>query len=180
MTVHIVKPYREDKDLGRAYNEAMRNIGEEDFACLCDLDTMFLTPDAGKILHDYAEMFPEAGMFTCVTNRIHPLATDQLLGGKVSDDRDVYNHIILAENQREQLYQFTEIGHVISGFLMLVSKKMWNEVASFPQGIGCLGVDNYFSAKVLATGRKIYRMNGLYVWHTYRMLNGITDKSHLR
>jgi GT2 family glycosyltransferase len=179
MRVRIIKPFSIEKSLGHAYNDEMARIPDADYACLCDLDTCFLTPDAGNILHTYAEMFPEAGLFTCFTNRIHPLAPDQILGGTVCEDTDFKKQVILAEKQKEQLYTVTEINHVISGFLMMIPKKIWHQV-KFVENGRCLGVDNDFSHKVLSIGKKIYRMNGLLVWHTYRMLNGLTDKTHLK
>ncbi|HLA53220.1 MAG TPA: hypothetical protein VK618_07940, partial [Flavitalea sp.] len=72
MKVNIMIPYALDKNLGRAYNETMRMVDDGDWACLMDYDVQLLTPDAGKILHDYAIRFPHAGMLTCYTNRIHP------------------------------------------------------------------------------------------------------------
>jgi GT2 family glycosyltransferase len=61
---------------------------------------------------------------------------------------------------------------------MLVSKKTWNEI-KFSESGKCLGVDNDFSANVLERGKKIYRMDSLYVFHAYRLKNGIKDKTHL-
>lgn len=177
MKVHILKPYSLKKDLGRAYNEAMRMIPDGDWACLCDYDTMFLTPDCGEILHKYAEKFPDAGLFTCITNRVHELAVEQLYAGRVSENTDIKHHIEIAENQKRFLYNATPINHVISGYLMLVKKEVWNDV-KFMEGIGCLGVDNYFSQEILQRGLQVLRMDGLYLWHSYRLKN-IKDKSHL-
>jgi hypothetical protein len=179
MKVHIIKPFDTEKKLGRAYNEAMRLLPDEDWACLCDLDTMFLTPDAGTILHEYAKIYDFAGMLTCFTNRIHPLQPDQLLDGTISQDANVSSHIEIAEKQKAHLYKVTVIDHIISGFLMMVSKRTWNET-KFTETGKCLGVDNTFSANIRARNKDILRMDGLYVWHTYRLKNGITDKSHLQ
>lgn len=178
MTIHVKTPYAEDKNLGRAYNRAFGDIEERDWVCLIDHDVMFLTPDAIGLMYEYVRSYPETGIFTCYTNRIHPLATAQLLDGKVSENTDIRYHTQIAQNQKRYGVTVTEIGHVISGFLMLVSKKTWNKV-KFPEHGKCLGVDNLFSQAVLNEGKKIYRMDGLYVWHTYR-LNDITDKTHLK
>jgi len=178
MKVHILKPYDTDKNLGRAYNTAMSQLPEEDRACLCDLDTMFLTPDAGHILNEYVKMYDFAGMFTCYTNRIHPLAKDQLLDGIVNESTYVDYHIERAYNQKRELFKVTPITHEISGFLMVVSKQTWNRI-KFSDSGKCLGVDNDYSARILINGMKILRMDGLYVWHTYRLKNGIKDKTHL-
>lgn len=179
MKVHIVKPYSVEKNLGRAYNEAMRLIPDGDWACLMDYDTMFLTPDCGKILHEYVTWNPTAGIFTCFTNRIHPLAKSQLLHGVVSDNTSIDYHTDLAYNQKKDLFKTTIINHEISGFLMMISKKTWSEI-KFNENGKCLGVDNDFSIRVLQARKSIHRMDGLYIWHTYRLKNGIADKSHLK
>lgn len=179
MKVHIVKPYDLDKDLGRSYNEEMSRIPEGDWACLMDYDTMLLTPDCGWILHEYAQKFAHAGLLTCYTNRVHPKATDQLLEGVCSDNVSLQYHMDRAYNQKRLLFQATPIDHEVSGFLMLISKATWNEV-KFNQGDGCLGVDNMYCWDLLKAKKSIYRMDGLYCLHLYRLKNGISDKSHLK
>lgn len=178
MNVHIIKPYSIDKNLGKAYNDAMRLIPDDDWACIMDYDTMFLTPDCGVILHNYVINYSFADVFTCYTNRIHPLAKDQLYGNHVSDDARINHHIGIAEKQKEKLYQVTPINDAISGFLMMISKSTWDQI-KFTDNGRCLGVDNDFSLRVLSDGGNILRMDGLYVWHTYRLKNGIKDKTHL-
>jgi hypothetical protein len=174
MKVHILKPYDLDKNLGRAYNEAMSMIPEGDWACLMDLDTLFLTPDAGSILHEYVTAYPETGIFTCRTNRIHPLQKCQLYFDQPSDNDSISFWVDEAYKVRAGV---TQINQVISGFLMMISKSTWNEI-KFSESGKCLGVDNDFSQKILASGRDIKCMDGLLVWHTYR-LRDITNKKHL-
>jgi len=179
MKVHIIKPYDLDKDLGKVYNEEMSRIPEGDWACLMDLDTMFLSPDAGHILHGYAEKYSHAGLLTCYTNRIHPKAPDQLLDGVVSENLLLDYHMERAYHQKRLLFNATPLNHEVSGFLMMVSKATWNEV-KFKQGGKCLGVDNQYCWDLLAAKKSIYRMDALYVLHLYRLKNGITDKTHLK
>lgn len=176
--IHIKIPFAEDKNLGRAYNHAFEGVAEDDWVCLMDHDVLLLTPDAISIMYEYIKSFPNAGIFTCYTNRIHPLAEDQLLDKRISDNTCIKYHSERAYNQKRFGILVTEINHVISGFLMLVSKKTWNEI-KFPEYGKCLGVDNDFSQRVLESGKKIYRMDSVYVFHTYRLKNGIKDKTHL-
>jgi hypothetical protein len=171
-------PYSIEKNLGKAYNEAMSRIPEDDWACIIDYDVQLLTPDAGKILHDYAKLYKQAGLLTCFTNRIHHLGFTQLLGSVVSENTNITHHINLAEKQKIFLYNVTTIKKPISGFLMMLSKKTWNDF-KFSEEHKCLGVDNYYSRDLINAGRRILRMDGLYVFHQYRIKNGVTDKSHL-
>lgn len=173
--IHIITPYSLDKKLGVAYNEAMRLIPDGDSACLMDYDTQFLTPDFGHILSEYSSLHQNS-VLTCYTNRIHPLSP-QLLNGSINDDSDIRNHINMAEKQKEKLYQVKQID-IMSGFLMVVPKLIWNKV-KFNEELNLLGVDSDYRQKLNAEGVPILLMEGLYIFHTYRIMNGIKDKSHL-
>lgn len=175
--IHVKIPFDLDKNLGRAYNVAFEDLEERDWVCLIDHDVMLLTPDAIRIMYEYTKNFPEAGIFTCYTNRLHPMAPDQLLDGKVSENTCIKYHMERAYNQKRFGITVSEIKHVISGFLMLISKKTWHQI-KFPETMKCLGVDNFYSQAIMEAGKKIYRMESLYVWHSYR-LNDIKDKTHL-
>ena len=178
MNVHIISPYRTDKNLGKAYNEAMRLIPDDDWACIKDIDTCFLTPDAGNIMHEYILRFPEAALFTCFTNRVSQLSNMQLLTGMISEVSDMRIHARYAEQQKRKLYRATVIEGTISGMLMLISKKQWLEMP-FIENDACLGVDTEYSRRLHANGKTILRMDGLYIFHFYRLLTGVNNKKHL-
>lgn len=177
MFVHICAPYRLDKNLGRAYNEVMQLLPEDSAACFIDYDVQLLTPDAGAIIHQYAAENPHA-LLTCYTNRVSPLSKMQLLNRVVNEESDIRKHISLAEKQKSLLYQTTPIYRDISGMLMVIPKSLWLK-HPFPDSGVCLGVDTYYGRSIREAGVSILRMDGLYVWHSYRLLTGITDKSHL-
>jgi len=179
MIVHDIIPFAQDKNLGKAYNEEMARIPDGHWACFRDGDTSWMTPDYGVHLHEYALRFPDAGILTCLTNRISTLSPGQLLGGVISEETDMRKHYHLAEKQKALLYQVQPIDRVISGFVMMISKKTWDDV-KFVENRKCLVVDNIFSRRILSTGRKILCMQGLYIWHGYRLLTGIYDKKHLQ
>jgi GT2 family glycosyltransferase len=178
MKVHFVIPYALDKNLGKAYNETMAALPDGDWACLLDYDVQLLTPDAGRIIHEYATRARPDQLLTCYTNRVSTLSKPQLLNGVVNEDSDIRHHIGLAERQRQCLYQMTQIARDISGMLMLINKKLWAEFP-FTEDNKCLGVDTEFNRRTRAAGKTIMRMDGLYVWHAYRLKNGIHDKTHL-
>jgi GT2 family glycosyltransferase len=171
-------PYDPGKNLGRAYNEAMIMVPDHDWACLMDYDVMLLTPDAGKILQEYASRADNNTLLTCYTNRVSRLSTMQLLTGTISEEADIREHIKLAEKQKHLLYQATEIRRDISGMLMLLSKNLWLRY-NFPDNGGCLGVDTLYNRMLRGAGKKIMRMDGLYVFHAYRLTTGINNKTHL-
>lgn len=169
-------PYRTDKNLGKSYNEIMRMIAAEDAACFTDGDSMFLTADFGHIIDWYHNEYPEA-VLTCKTNRIHPLSKQ--LNGNLDEVADVREAIIKAESQKK-IQAVTEIlpGETFSGVLMLVPKKVWMEIPFIENG-KCLGVDSAFRQDLHKAGKKVYVMEGVYVFHQYRLLHGINYKNHL-
>jgi GT2 family glycosyltransferase len=175
--IHILTPYSPDKNLGKAYNLSCSLIPDTDWICLIDYDVQFLTHDAVSIMYGYAERNP--GTFlTALCNRVHPLNTEQLLTGTVSDDTDMVNHIKLAEQRKSLAYQTKPLEKHMSGFLMLFPKTIWNDT-SFKEGIGCLGVDTQFFRALKAKGVKTLVMQAIYVFHTYRLTTGIQNKQHL-
>lgn len=175
--IHVKTPYALDKNLGKAYNIAFNGIGDDDWVCLIDHDVLFLSPNSIRIMYKYIGKYPDA-MFTCMTNRIHSLAVDQLYFDKPSENDSIRYWQDLAEAQEKTVMpDVTEINHEISGFLMLVSKRMWDKIKFWESG-KALGVDNDFSLRVLADGKKILRMNRILVWHSYR-LDDIKNKKHL-
>lgn len=180
MNIHFITPYRPDKDLGRAYNEAMALIPDGDTACIRDIDTLFLTPEQPAIIEQYAKEYPDA-VLTCLVNRVSQLSRQQLLGETVSEDSDIRNHIKLAEKQQEK-HRITrsvhEINRDISGVLMVVPKSVWLKVP-FPETGKCLGIDTEWNRLIRMAGIKILRMNSIYLFHIYRLANGVHDKRHL-
>jgi GT2 family glycosyltransferase len=176
--IHIKTPFALDKNLGKAYNDAFKDVPEDDWVCLIDYDVMFLTPNSIRIMYDYVDKFPDAGLFTCLTNRIHPLAMEQLYFGAPSENADIrYWQRNATAQEINTETKVTEIHREVSGFLMLISKKVWSQI-KFWEAKKCLGIDTDFTQRVIASGRKIYRMDRLIVWHSYR-LNDIKDKTHL-
>lgn len=178
MRVWIRTPFALDKNLGRAYNEEMELIPDGDAACFIDGDVMFLTPDYGNILNKYAQVYGNS-VLTCWTNRIHTLAKDQFKNGIISSD--VKDHLQMPQGYTT----VTELRGPVSGFLLVVPKSVWkqhrfSEVNKYnPDQPNLLGVDNEFTNRIRANGIPVYRMDGLYVWHTYRLLSNGKDKSHL-
>lgn len=176
MRVHHLVPFSLSKDLGSAYNQAMSMIPDGDCAMLTDYDVMLLTPDARTHIQAYAEKFPGA-VLTCYTNRIHPLSK-QLYYGEVNNDPDILTHMNYAESLKEHLYNVTEVTGSVSGFLMVIPKDIWERV-KFPETGKCIAVDTEFFRRIREKGIKVLRMDGIYVFHIYRLGKSITDKSHL-
>ena len=176
--IDFVTPVAPGKDLGAEYNRAM---GQSTcpWVCIRDCDTMFLTPMSGILAEmlRYIEVYPKCGLFTCLTNRIW--TPEQQLDRKFSEDRNIENHIILAESQLTECNAGPVCEAPISGFLMLIKKNLWEKVGGFPEGGKFLGVDNRFCEDCRKAGSPPRVMHSIYVFHIYRMREGREYKKHL-
>lgn len=172
------------KNLGRAYNEEMERAPQDSHVILRDGDTCWLTPDYGIHIAEYVRLYPDA-VLTCWTNRINEKAEQQY---KQADRNctDMRPQLIIAEAMKERLYEVTALVGFISGFCMIVPKKVWelhkfSEVQVY-EGRGphnLLGCDNDFTNRIRAAGVQVLRCDGIYLFHIYRMLQGDHDKKHL-
>lgn len=178
MRVWFRTPYSTEKNLGKAYNEEMELIPDGDAACFTDGDVLFLTPDFGDIITKYYQEFPTS-VLTCWTNRIHQLAKGQLWPHQTGSD--IKEHLQIKQGFKSA----APIDGPASGFLLVVPKSVWKvhrftEVNKYnPDQPNLLGVDNEWTNRIRQAGVRFLRMNGIYVWHTYRLLSDGKDKSHL-
>jgi GT2 family glycosyltransferase len=175
--IYFFTPYSFEKRLGRAFNQYIQLVPfDNDYICLTDGDVMFLTTDFGQQIRDILLEHDKGDLFTCYTNRIKN--KHQQYQGIISENFDLRYHEDIANKLRQNDYKkVSTIETVISGHLLVFSKKLWREVGGFYEE-GILKVDNKFSRAVLDLGRKIYLMEGMYVFHKYRTRD-IRNKSHL-
>lgn len=179
--IYDIIPYSTEKNLGKAYNDAMALVGDDDHICFRDGDTCWLTPDYGVHLAEYVSLYPDA-VLTCWTNRINKKAEQQM--PVIRENTDMRDHLRIAETQLAMLYCVTALHGFVSGFCMVVPKSVWlkhkfaeKQVYEDRGPHNLLGVDNDFTNRVRAAGVPVLRMDGLYIWHTYRLLDN--SKNHL-
>jgi len=187
-------PRDHNLDLGWAYANFMDKLGIDDWACFMDHDAMFTTINWHQQLMDIISLYPEAGCFTCMTNRVgNPiqiagydmgwLANEsdpkqkhrKLLYAKF-DNHDIRNHRKIGKGLFENYYSDVmelDANHLMSGVLILISKKIWKTIK---YKSGFLGIDNDLHSQCLKNGYKVYLMKGVYVYHWYR---GDGDYSHV-
>ena len=177
--IHFHSPYSLIKDIGKAYNESAKLVTDpNDWICFTDLDSMFLVPDIGHQLQEIIDQNLEAGLLTCVTNRIGNV--HQKYDGKISDEPNILEHRKIAlQLSREKRHQVKEIITPISGHLMLIKKATWDSIGGAPEGRGLLSVDNTISNRMTRHGYKTILMEGVYLFHFYRMDTHIKDRRHL-
>ena len=92
MRIFYCTPFSQEKNLGKVYNEYVRNLTShpDDFIFFIDGDCMFLTPDWGSHIQDLVNKYPNTGIFSAITNRSGCL--QQCYQGKRSDDLNILNH----------------------------------------------------------------------------------------
>lgn len=176
-------PYSTQKNLGKAYNEAMALIPDGSHACIRDGDTAWLTPDYGVHLAEYIRLYPNS-VLTCWTNRINERAEQQSGWAAIREIVKMPDLISIAEDYRRQLYGVTNITGFVSGFCLIIPKAVWLKYP-FPEKQmyedrgphNLLGVDNYWTNEIRRNGIQVLRMDGLLLYHTYRMIDN--SKNHL-
>mgnify|MGYP000281780592 CR=1 FL=1 len=190
--IYDIIPYSTEKNLGKAYNDAIVGLPDDCHICLRDGDTCWLTPDYGVHLAKYIELHPNA-VLTCWTNRINERAEQQykkdptllsMKGETVRECKMFNEHIIISEVCKSNLYQTTTLHGFVSGFCLVFPKSLWQQHKFAEKQVyedrgphNLLGVDNDWTNRVRAAGIPILRMDGLYIWHTYRLLDN--SKDHL-
>lgn len=156
-------PFALDKNIGKSYNEFCELMPPDSYIVLRDGDSMFLTPDFGKIIHSIIEEHGnQYDLIGCTTNRLR--SNSQLHKGAFSNESNIIKHIEIAED----LKQYTEIRPTteVAGLCMIFRKSLWERV-KFREN--SLAFDRQFSKDVLKIGGKIGIATGLYLFHSYRM-----------
>jgi GT2 family glycosyltransferase len=195
--IYDIIPYSTEKNLGKAYNDAIAALPDDAHICLRDGDTCWLTPDYGVHLAEYVRLHPNA-VLTCWTNRINEKAEQQHKGTsiscpfgsnapiemKVRDVANIVDHLRAADTIKKDLYKTTALHGFVSGFCLVFPKSLWQQHKFAEKQVyedrgphNLLGVDNDWTNRVRAAGVPVLRMDGLYIWHTYRLLDN--SKNHL-
>jgi GT2 family glycosyltransferase len=171
-------PYDTDKNLGKAYNEYCRLVPESDWICLMDGDCMFLNSNFGHIATQYIKSYPKTALFIPVVNRVGK--NSQCYGDKISQDPDIRHHKKIADKCSKKI-EVKNMNHIRLPSMpcFLFSKKLWTTVGGFDETGRILGVDVRFSQKAMKVGDCL-RMNGLYMFHYYRLNEGVRSLDHVK
>jgi hypothetical protein len=171
ISVHHITPGRADKNIGKAINDLIRPMPEQDWICLRDVDTI---PVYHEKFFEQCENIANSGNFDlvgCITNRVG--LERQLYKREFSDNSDILHHRAIAEELYQQHGSNVSIIHSgIAGLMMLFSKELWNRVGGFEEGYIVHPSGKYFDAefclKVRGKGGKIGVADGIYLFHFYR------------
>lgn len=163
-------PFSLERNLGRAYNNAMGLLPEGGWAIFTDHDAIVgLTRDWFRLIAEAIAFKPEAGAFVAVTNRID--ATWQRASEADPENHDIGYHtaIALERKRRRTLLDITDTKG-FGGVCFAVSKDAWRAAGGFADGLLC--VDHSLHFGVRRAGRRVYLHEGLYVYHRRRAFIG--------
>jgi len=182
--IKVIIPYFPG-NLGKAYNDAMRELRDDQWALFLDHDCLIMRPNWYEMCVHAIRNAPDAGWITGVTNSIW--CEDQLA---ICNSNSIDDHIALSNMLFSQHgFALTEesepgkfLGNVFSGMFILTNKKAWREAGGFEEEIRIVkhqwngqevtfvcnqftGVDNDYCLKLRAKGLKTYVLKGLYLYH---------------
>lgn len=163
MTLIPMMPFASDRNLGRAYNDAMALVPDDAWVVLLDHDMMLTTREWYRQLEEAIAFKPDAGAFTAVTNRC--AAPWQQAGHRNNHDVAHHRRFGAERLKMRTLLDITDTKG-FAGVLMCLSKAAWREVGGFVDGLLCVDHQMFFALR--RSGRRIYLMESLYVYHWRR------------
>lgn len=180
-TVYYFRPMCGDKTkYGSLLNNHCESVpNDDDWICITDQDTCFLHEFTGKLIEDVIiKHGKNYDLFGCVTNRLG-LSHQTPFG--ISKETDMIKHREIAVDLYERRYSDVlpvPENNVVAGMFMLFKKSTW-ENNKFIDGI--IGSDGRFFDWHFSQGVKRKGIiQGLYLFHYYRLHKRFNDWSHLR
>ncbi len=164
--IYYFSPFNSQKQIGKSHNDHCSLVtNDDDWICITDSDVLFLRPDTKaqieEIINIHGDKFQ---VFGCLTNRI--ASPHQQLAG-FSENTDIQYHKMLSDKCFNESYsEVKETDINVAGFLMIFQKKTWNKYKFSDNSIR---FDSEFTDKVKAEGGKLGIMQGVYVFHDYRL-----------
>lgn len=171
MNLHTYIPYNVDGNLGKAYNDFMKMVDDDDWVCFLDADAMFTTRNYYTYMLETIETNPDYGLFTTMTNRVR-FDSYQLFKDVSRENHDISYHRKVGIEKNNKYYNVVinlnslSIPHLLSGVVLLLSKETWKAVGGFCDGF--LGVDNDVHKRCRNHKIGVGLLKGLYVYHWYR------------
>lgn len=163
-------PFALDRNLGRAYNEAMAALPGGSWAIFVDHDAMVgLTREWYRVITDAIAFKPDAGAFVAVTNRIDAAWQRAEEADRENHDIGYHTRLALDRLQRRTLLDITDTKG-FGGVCFALSRAAWAQAGGFADGLLC--VDHSIHFGLQRCGRRVYLLEALYVYHRRRAFIG--------
>lgn len=164
--IYYFAPFDSEKNIGRSHNQHCAIVpNAEDWICITDSDVLFLLSDTKKQIEDIIRKHGSTyQVFGCLTNRI--ASPHQRIDGWFTET-NIQLHKAKAQVVQATHYVDVEETDInIAGFLMVFQKKTWDKYRFSDNSIR---FDSEFTDKVKADGGRLAIMQGVYVFHDYRL-----------
>lgn len=176
--IHYIQPYRIDRNIGKAINDAIIQLRPEqnDWICLTDHDVCFLRPDSKAQLEEILAK-ADYDLLSPVTNRL--AMNHQLING-MFDCYDMREHQKAANACHEEMHGVIDRTYsVLAAFCLCFKVSTWEKLGRFIEN--SMAFDSLFSYMALNEDMKLGIMRGIYVYHHYRAWsdNPTQEVSHL-
>lgn len=184
VNVHHITPGRSDKNIGKAINDLIKNLPEQDWICYRDIDTLPMNHEQFFRQCEEIAMNGSFDLIGCMTNRLG--LERQLYKRQISDNPDINYHRQIAIELFEQYGSaVSNTNSAIGGLMMLFPKELWTRVGGFEEGYivhpNGRYFDNEFYVKAKKEGARVGIADGIYLFHFYRfgLENPTIQKKHL-
>ena len=169
--VHHITPGRSDKNIGKAINDIVKSLPDNDWICLRDIDTMPMYHEKFFTQCEQIAIKGEFDLVGCITNRLG--LNRQLYKNEFSENSDILTHREIAVNLYEKHGSTVKkVTTTIGGVMMLFPKSVWKKVGGFDEGSIVSSKGNFFDfdfcQKVKKNRFKIGVADGIYLFHFYR------------
>ena len=163
--IHYLFPYSTEKNIGKAYNDAIGSLIPEpnDWIVIKDGDAMFLTPEWGRQIDEVSKT-TDFDLIGCVTGRLR--SKTQLYKGRFDSVCNMYMNFDNAREAESLFWGQVEEVSRIAGMFMMFQYKTWQKVR-FQEGT--VKADMAFNRNVKSLGGKVGIIKGLYCFHGYRL-----------
>lgn len=180
MHIYDFTPFDVSKHLWHAYAAHAKNLEPHEYFILRDADTIYTTPHYGELIYYHVSKNPHIKCFTCWTNRIG-CDFQKDLNAPPGNDYELHRQhgAMRQKNYFNQKTDVTEMG-TMSGFWMCIKKELWDKLER-PKTKRILDLDTSIHRQVRALGERIWRLDGLYIYHFYSNYDGVGNRniSHL-
>lgn len=164
--IYHITPYLTG-DIGKGINDTIRELPEDSWICLRDIDTMFLLPEQPAWLESLVRSDPQFDVIGASCNRLG--STYQLFDRVISEDSDIRRHVEIAKIAKNLFgMDIEEVPQDVplAGFFLLFRKSLWNEIPFEERSIQ---FDLIFSKILHEKQKRLGLLRGVYLFHTYRL-----------
>lgn len=172
--IHYLLPYSTEKNIGKAYNDAIEQLraADDDWIVLRDGDTLFPTPQWGNQINEALMRYGhEYQLIGAMTNRIGDM--HQRVDG-MFEEWDIRKHVTKAfELQDQHWAEVEETAKGVAGFFMAFQVRTWKQIkfVDTTDLNKSRTFDTIFYKAVRSKKMKVGLMKGLYILHLYRPLS---------